>query len=96
MFYAMDLLNVMEDSSLCNSMPMNLHRVRETDCVWSETAVPVPKRRRRRSERTEVSQARVDRRRIYGEESVTFSRSIGVELDSESSIVSTCTEQLKI
>ena len=38
------------------------------------------------SERTEVRQARLDRRSVHGEESVVFSRSIGVELDSEGSI----------
>ena len=37
-------------------------------------------------------EARLDRRSIHGEESVVFSGSIGVELDSEGSIVSTCTE----
>ena len=46
----------------------------------------------RQSEQTEVRQARLDRRRIHGEESVASSGSIGVELDSEGSIVSTCTE----
>ena len=34
-FTPMDLLNATEDSSLCNSMPINL-RVRETNCAWSE------------------------------------------------------------
>ena len=38
----------------------------------------------------------MDGRCVHGEESsVAFSRSIGVELDSEGSIVSTCTEHLK-
>ena len=47
----------------------------------------------RRSERTEVRQARLsDRRRVYGEESVAFSESINVELHSEGSIMSTCTD----
>ena len=40
----------------------------------------------RRSERTEVRQARLDRRSVHIEESVMFSGSIGVELDSEGSI----------
>ena len=45
----------------------------------------------RRSEQTEVRQARLDRRHVHGDESInTFSRSIGMELDSEGS---TCTEQ---
>ena len=46
----------------------------------------------RRSEPTEVRQARLDRRSVHGEESVVFSGSISVELDSEGSIVSTCTK----
>ena len=46
----------------------------------------------RRSERTEVKQARLDRRSIHIEESVVFSGSIGVELDGVGSIVSACTE----
>ena len=46
----------------------------------------------RRSEGTELRQARLDRQHVHGEESVAFSRSIGMELDSEGSIVSTCTE----
>ena len=44
--------------------------------------------------RTEVRQARFDRRRVHGEESIAFSGSIAVELDSEWSIVSTCTEPI--
>ena len=44
----------------------------------------------RRSERTNVRQARLDRRRVHSEESVVFSGSISVELHSEGSIVSTC------
>ena len=40
----------------------------------------------RQSERTEVRQARLDRRSVHGEEFVVFSGSIGVELDSEGSI----------
>ena len=47
----------------------------------------------RRLEQTEVRQARLDRRHILGEEScVAFSRSISMELDSEGSVMSTCTE----
>ena len=49
----------------------------------------------RRSERTEVREARLDRRSVHGEESVMFCGSISVELDSEGSIVSTCTEHYK-
>ena len=56
--------------------------------------MPAPKRTGRKAirVRTEVRQARLDRRRIHGEESVVFSRFIAVELDSEGSILSTCTE----
>ena len=46
----------------------------------------------RRSEETKVRQARLDRQCVHGEESVTFSGSISVELHSKGSIVSTCTE----
>ena len=46
---------------------------------------------RRRSEQTEVRQASLDRRCVHGEES-SVCRSIGMELDSEGSIVSTCSE----
>ena len=65
--------------------------------VWSERKGLLLRRRQReqegrRSEWTEVRQARLDTRSIHGEESVMFSGSIGMELDSEGSIVSTCTE----
>ena len=47
----------------------------------------------RQSERTEVRQAKLDRRCVHSEESsVAFSGSIGLELDSEGTIVLTCTE----
>ena len=46
----------------------------------------------RRSERTKVREARLDRRSVHSEESVVFTRSINVELDSEGSIVPACTE----
>ena len=46
----------------------------------------------RRSEWTEVRQARLDRRSVHGEGSVMFNGSIGVDLDSEGFIVSACTE----
>ena len=65
--------------------------------VWSERKGLLLRRRQREqegrwSEWTEVRQARLDTRSVHGEESVVFSGSIGVELDSEGSIVSTCTE----
>ena len=46
----------------------------------------------KQSEQTEVREARLDRRSVHGEESAMFSGSIGVELDSEGSIVSGCTD----
>ena len=55
----------------------------------------VPKRTGRKAIRADRRQARLDRLRVHGEEPVTFSESIGVELDSEGSIVSTCTEHKK-
>ena len=76
--------------------------MRETDCVWSERKglllARLQRRRQkeqeqRRSEQTDVRQDRLDRRRVRGEESsVAFNGSIGVKLDSEGSVVSTCTE----
>ena len=83
-----------KDSSPCNSTLIRdrLHLEQE------ERATPRLQHRRQRdqegrwSERTEVMEARLDRRSIHGEESVVFSGSIGVELDSEGSIVSACTE----
>ena len=45
-----------------------------------------------RSERIQVREARLDRQSVQGEESVEFSGSVGVKLDSEESIVSACTE----
>ena len=79
-----------EDSSPCNSTPMNLERQIASGARlqrWRQR-----EQEGRRSERTEVRQARLDRWRIHGEESVTFSGSISVELDSDGSIMSTCTE----
>ena len=73
--------------------------MRETDCVWSETAAPAPKKKKAgrkamRADRdvTLARQAILDRRRVHSEESAAFSGSIGVELDSEGFIVSACTE----
>ena len=56
----------------------------EIDYIWSDTAAPAPKRTGRK--------ARLDRRCVHSEESVTFSGSISVELHSDGSIMSTCTE----
>ena len=87
MFCAM---NAMEDSSPCNSTPMNLLSVRDRlRLEWEErvTARLQQCRRQReqeqrRSERTEVRQARLNRQRVHGEESsVVLNRSIGVERD---------------
>ena len=47
----------------------------------------------KQSEQTVVKQARLDRQCVHSEKSsVAFSRSIGMELDSEGFIVSTCTQ----
>ena len=51
------------------------------------------KQEQRQSEQPKVRQARLDRQHVHSEESsVTFSRYIGVKLDGEGSVVSTCTE----
>ena len=63
MFCAMGLLNTMEDSSPCNSTPMNLQGVKDRlDCIGSETAVPMQKENRKaiRADRGK-RQARLDR-----------------------------------
>ena len=75
MLCAMGLLNTTEDSSPCNSALMNLQNVRDRlDCVGSETAAPTRKEREgRRSERTEVRQARLDRRSTYTVRSLSHS-----------------------
>ena len=82
-----------EDSSPCNSMPMNVLSVR--DRLLLEARLQHRRQREqegRRSKRTEVRQTRLD---VHGEESVAFSGSIGVELNSERSIVSACAEHYK-
>ena len=86
----MDLLNVTEYSSPCNSMPMNLLSVRDRLRLEQEeraTARLQHWRQReqewRQSEQTEVRQL---------EQHIELS--IGVELDSEGPIVSTCMEHL--
>ena len=96
MFCAM---NATEDSSLCNSTPMNLVSARDRFCLEQEERATARLQRRRqreqegrRSEQTEVTQARADRQHVPGEESVAFSGSISMELDSEGSIMSTYTE----
>ena len=83
----MDLLNATEDSSPCNSTPMNLLSARDRlHLEQEERAIARLQRRRqreqegRRSEWTEVRQARLDRRSIHSEESVVFNGSIGVKL----------------
>ena len=80
-------------------MPMNLLNVSEKLRLEQEeraTARLQHCRQRdqegRQSEWTEVRQARPDRQRVQCEESVTFSRSIGVELNSKGSIESTCAD----
>ena len=70
-------------------MPMNLRLECERQ-IASGVRLQCRRQREqegRRSERTEVRQARLDRQHVHGEESVVFSGSIGVELDSEGSVM---------
>ena len=77
-----------------------IYGVRETDCVWSERkellldcSMCQKEQEQKQSEQTVVKQARLDRRHVHSEKSsVAFSRSIGMELDSEGFIVLTCTQ----
>ena len=67
--------------------------VRETDCVWSETAAPAPKRTGRKAIRADWG--KLDRRRVTVR---NLSHSVDPsawQLHSEGSIVSTCTEHYK-
>ena len=90
----------MQDSSPCNSTLINLLSVRDRLRLEREERATarlqgLHQREQegiRPSERTEVREAWLDRRSVHSEESVVFSGSIGVELDSEESIVSACTE----
>ena len=75
-------------SSPCNSTLINLLSTRDRLRLEREERAIARlqcrcQREGRRSERTEVRQARLDRRSGDGEESVVFSGSISVELDSE-------------
>ena len=72
-----------------------IYWVRETDYVWSERKGLLldcsvsAKENRKEDDQSRPRQARLDRRPVHNEESsVTFSRSIGMELDSVRSIVS--------
>ena len=92
-------MNMTEYSSLCNSMLINLLSARDRYRLeWKEKATARLQHWQQREQEqmrlkwTEVRQARLGRWRIHGEESVAFSISIGVELYSEGSIMSTCTE----
>ena len=84
-----------EDSSSCNSNLLSARdRLRLEQEERSTARLQCWRQRQqegRRSECTDVKQARLDRQRVHGEESVAFSGSIGVELDSEGSIMSTST-----
>ena len=84
-----------EDSSSCNSNLLSARdRLRLEQEERSTARLQCWRQRQqegRRSEWTDVKQARLDRQRVHGEESVAFSGSIGMELDSEGSIMSTCT-----
>ena len=88
-----------KDSSPCNSTLIYLLSARDRLHLKQEEKASARLQRRcqreqegRRSERTEVREARLDRRSVHGEESAMFSGSIGVELDSEGSIMSGCTD----
>ena len=78
--------------------PINLLSVRDRlHLEWEERllldcSISTKRQEGRRSEWTEIRQARLDRQCIHSVESVAFSRSISVELDGEGS---TCTENLK-
>ena len=81
----------------CNSTPMNLLSTKDRLHLEQEERTTARlqherqnEQEQRQSEQTEVRQARLDRWHIQGEKSsVAF---ISVELNSEGSIVSTCTE----
>ena len=67
----MDQLNATEDSSLCNSTPMNLLNARDRLCLEREKRVTARLQCRhkrdqewRRSEQTEVRQAKLDRQHV--------------------------------
>ena len=89
--------------SLSNSTPMNLLSARDRLHLEQEKRATARLQRqrqreqeRRQSEQTKAKQARLDRRPVHDEEScVAFSRPIGMELDSERSIVP-ITEFLKM
>ena len=88
-----------KDSSPCTSTLKNLLSVRDRlHLEQEEKATAILQHRRQREQKgkqSEVRQARLDRRSVHGVESVVFSGSIGVELDSEVSIVSACTKHYK-
>ena len=77
---------VTKDSSPCNSTLMNLSAQDRLRLDGEERATARLHRQcqreqeGRRSERTEVREARLDRRSVHGEESITISGSIGVKL----------------
>ena len=85
----MELLNVTEDSSLCNSTPINLLSLRDRlHLEWEKKATARLQHRRQReqerrwSEQIEVRQACLDRQ-CGKESSVALGGSVSVELDSE-------------
>ena len=54
----MDLLNVTEDSSLCNSTPMNLLSARDRLCLEREERATARLQHRRKETRSEEDQSR--------------------------------------
>ena len=91
-------MRLTENSSLCNSTPINLLSVRDKLQEERVTArlqrqcQKEQERRRSEPDQDKAGLAKFDKRRVHGEKSVTFTRSIGMVLDSEESIMSTCTE----
>ena len=86
----MDLLNATEDSSPCNSVPMNLLSVRDRLRLEREERATARLQywRQREQEGRRLEQAEVRQLERHIE------LSIGVELDSEGPILSTCMEHL--
>ena len=84
------MFSATKDSSPCNSTLMistDCERQIASGCLAEEERATARlqcqhqrEQEGRQLERTEVRQARLDRRSVHGEESVVFSGSIGIEL----------------
>ena len=67
-------MNTTEDSSPCNSMPMNLQSAKDRLCRERDCRANTKRKQEgRRSELTEVRQARLDRRSTYTVRSLSHS-----------------------